>query len=44
MKTQMLVFALLAVTLLGFASSVLPTRLLAQENDSITAIPAPVGE
>ncbi len=44
MKTRLLVFALLAVTLLGFASSVLPTRLPAQETDSITAIPAPAGE
>lgn len=44
MKTRLFVFALLAVTLLGFASSVLPTWLHAQETDSITAIPAPGGE
>lgn len=44
MKTRLLVFALLAATLLGFASSVLPTKLPAQETDSITAIPAPAGE
>ena len=44
MKTRLFVFILLAVTLLGFGSSVPQVLLPAQETDSITSIPAPANE
>lgn len=44
MKTRLLVFLLLALTLLDANSLSFSTRLLAQSPDSITAIPAPESE
>ena len=44
MKTRLFGSALLAVTLLAIGSSILPSPLPAQNNDSISTLPAPAGD